>query len=176
MKSRIFILLYFIGLVGFSQNQEGVTSSGLKTKQETLTTEKYMELPNPVATNLQNWSSIKGIHIGWGSTDIRYKKEESILHLETTKHLKAWKGERISAQIGISNADEDIEISVEVSDLKSGKYRIGKEHFQTAFVRYVMTDELNKDGKGGCGYRKPADFDSTLVADVIDHHTKMQVQ
>ncbi|MFK8298629.1 glycoside hydrolase domain-containing protein [Capnocytophaga cynodegmi] len=172
MKSKIFILLYLTGLIGFSQNQEEITDLGLNTKQETLPTEKYIELPNPVATNLQNWSSIKGIHIGWGSTDIRYKKEEPILYLETTKHLKAWKGERISAQIGISNADKDIEISVEVSDLKSGKNRIEREHFQTAFVRYVMTDELNKDGKGGCGYRKPTDFDSTLVADVLDHHTK----
>lgn len=32
-----------------------------------------------------------------------------------------------------------------------------------------MTDELNKDGKGGCGYRKSSDYDSTLVADPIDH-------
>ena len=32
-----------------------------------------------------------------------------------------------------------------------------------------MTDELNKDGKGGCGHRKSSDYDSTLVADPIDH-------
>ena len=38
------------------------------------------------------------------------------------------------------------------------------------FVRYVMTDELNKDGNGGCGARPDAAaFDSILVADPIDH-------
>lgn len=30
-----------------------------------------------------------------------------------------------------------------------------------------MTGELNKDGLGACGYRNSADFDSTLVADVL---------
>ncbi|CEN46692.1 conserved exported hypothetical protein [Capnocytophaga canimorsus] len=133
MKIKSLLLLFLVTFFALAQTPQEITDLGLKTKQEILTTEKYMELPNPVATNLQNWSSIKGIHIGWGSTDIRYKKEEPILHLETTKHLKAWKGERISAQIGISNADKDIEISVEVSDLKSGKYKIGKEHFSNGF-------------------------------------------
>ena len=33
-----------------------------------------------------------------------------------------------------------------------------------------MTDELNKDGNGGCGARPDAAaFDSILVADPIDH-------
>ena len=37
------------------------------------------------------------------------------------------------------------------------------------FVRYVMTDGLNKDGKGTCGLRPDlSQFDSTLVADPID--------
>ncbi|ATA89940.1 hypothetical protein CGC58_09515 [Capnocytophaga stomatis] len=172
MKLNTFILLSLTGLTGLAQTPEGITGSGLKTGQAPFPTEKYVELPNPVATNSQNWASVKGINIGWGSTDVRYKKEEPASNLEQTKRLKAWKGERVSAQIAISNADKDAEISVEISDLKSGKNKIGKEHFESAFVRYVMTDELNKDGKGGCGYRKSADFDSTLVADVLDHHAK----
>ena len=33
-----------------------------------------------------------------------------------------------------------------------------------------MTDELNKDGRGGCGYRPDHSiYDSLLVADPIDH-------
>ena len=35
-----------------------------------------------------------------------------------------------------------------------------------------MTDELNKDGRGACGYRKSVDFDSLLVADPIDVNLK----
>ena len=58
-----------------------------------------------------------------------------------------------------------------VSDLTSGSATISKENIRTGFVRYVITDELNKDGLGACGYRNSADFDSTLVADVIDHIT-----
>lgn len=39
----------------------------------------------------------------------------------------------------------------------------------TNFVRYVMTDELNKDRKGGCGHREnKAEWDSSVVADVLD--------
>ena len=40
------------------------------------------------------------------------------------------------------------------------------------FVRYVMTDELNKDGRGACGHRKAVDYDSLLVADPIDTNLK----
>ena len=58
-----------------------------------------------------------------------------------------------------------------VSDLTSGSESISKDDIRTSFVRYVMTDELNKDGLGACGYRNSADFDSTLVADVLDHLT-----
>lgn len=58
-----------------------------------------------------------------------------------------------------------------VSDLTSGSETISKDDIRTSFVRYVMTDELNKNGLGACGYRNSADFDSTLVADVLDHLT-----
>jgi hypothetical protein len=63
-------------------------------------------------------------------------------------------------------------VSVEVSDIVAKNYKISKWNTERGFVRYVMTDELNKDGKGGCGHRpNKADWDSTLVADVIDHIT-----
>lgn len=53
------------------------------------------------------------------------------------------------------------------------KDRITADRIFTGFVRYVMTDELNKDGKGACGSRLDAAvFDSSLVADPIDHITK----
>ncbi len=37
-----------------------------------------------------------------------------------------------------------------------------------------MTDELNSEG-GGCGHRKPQDFDSSLVADAIDYKSSMNI-
>ena len=45
-------------------------------------------------------------------------------------------------------------------------------HSPAVFVRYVMTDELNKDGRGACGHRKAVDYDSLLVADPIDTSLK----
>ena len=47
----------------------------------------------------------------------------------------------------------------------------------TYFVRYVMTDELNKDGSGGCGPREnKAEWDSSMVADVLDIVRVREVQ
>ena len=47
-----------------------------------------------------------------------------------------------------------------------------QDAFTGGFVRYVMTDELNKDGRGACGHRKAVDYDSLLVADPIDTSLK----
>ena len=59
--------------------------------------------------------------------------------------------------------------SVTVSELKSGSAVIPASAITTNFVRYVMTDELNKDRKGGCGHRETkAEWDSSVVADVLD--------
>ena len=172
MRKNIFFLLNFISFIALSQNTEGTTHSGMKTGQHPFPIEEYTELPNPVKVNTEKWKTTKAIEIGWGSTDIRYKKEEPAGGLKVKEIIKAWKGERVSAQVVLSNADKNIEIETEVSDLKNNKHTIRKENIQTSFVRYVMTDELNKDRKGTCGYRKSADFDSTLVADALDHITK----
>src|SRR3546814_13896287 len=63
-------------------------------------------------------------------------------------------------------ATEDISgVRVKVSDLTSEEGSvIASTAVEPSFVRYVMTDEF----AGGCGKRKPADFDSSLVADVLD--------
>lgn len=171
MKRTIVTILSVVALWSNAQNKEeqGVTHSKLKTGQSPFPTKTYWELPNPVATNVSLWEKSAPILVGWGSTDIRYKKEVPVTEIKFQEQLKGWKGERLSAQIVLSNASEDRNISVEISDFKNGKHLLKKENFEISFVRYVMTDELNKDKKGGCGYRKSVDFDSTLVADVLDH-------
>ena len=61
------------------------------------------------------------------------------------------------------------DVTVTVSELKSGSAVIPASAITTNFVRYVMTDELNKDRKGGCGHREnKAEWDSSVVADVLD--------
>lgn len=135
------------------------------------TSTTYEEANNPITTNTSLWVKINAPQVSWGSTDIRYKKEEPALisRLKKDINLTAWKGERVSAQLVVWTPEALNNLSFIVSDLTSDKETIAKDDILTGFVRYVMTDELNKDGKGGCGYRKSSDYDSTLVADPIDH-------
>ena len=135
------------------------------------TSTNYEEASNPFSTNPSLWVKVSAPQVSWGSTDIRYKKEEPapIARLKKDINLTAWKGERVSAQLVVWTPEALDNLSFIVSDLTSGKETISKDNVRTGFVRYVMTDELNKDGKGGCGYRKSSDYDSTLVADPIDH-------
>ena len=133
------------------------------------TSTNYEEASNPISTNPSLWVKVSAPQVSWGSTDIRYKKEEPapIARLKKDINLTAWKGERVSAQLVVWTPEALDNLSFIVSDLTSGKETISKDNVRTGFVRYVMTDELNKDGKGGCGYRKSSDYDST--ADPIDH-------
>ena len=132
--------------------------------------EIYEELPNPVATDASKWARVTNPIIAWGSTDVRYNKElPASVTPVVTMNLTGWMGEKLSAQFVISTNRDLKNGSVEVSDIVAKNYKISKWNTERGFVRYVMTDELNKDGKGGCGHRpNKAEWDSTLVADVID--------
>lgn len=146
-----------------------LSAASLKAQQ---VSEIYEELPNPVATDVAKWTKVTHPLIAWGSTDVRYNKELPAQVVPgTSMNLIGWMGEKLSAQFVISTNRDLKNVSVEVSDIVAKNYKISKWNIERGFVRYVMTDELNKDGKGTCGYRNNADFDSTLVADVIDHIT-----
>lgn len=106
----------------------------------------------------------------WGTTDVRYKKlDVPDVKQAGTLRLKAWKGERVNAQ-AVLWTQKDLEgAEMTVSELKNGSSVIPASAVRTHFVRYVMTDELNKDGSGGCGPREnKAEWDSSMVADVLD--------
>lgn len=106
----------------------------------------------------------------WGTTDVRYKKlDVPDVKATGTLRLKAWKGERVNAQ-AVLWTQKDLEgAEMTVSELKNGNSVILASAVRTHFVRYVMTDELNKDGSGGCGAREnKAEWDSLMVADVLD--------
>ncbi len=166
-----------ISLAVKAQTKQGVTHSGQHTGQPPFPVENYTELPNPTAVNPALWENRSAPQVSWGSTYVRYKKEEPmpVGKPQSKLTLKAWKGERVSSQFVVSAAKNPLELSYEVSDLVNKRDRnqtIDNRHVLSGFVRYVMTDEVNKDKKGACGYRDNSQFDSTLVADVIDHRTK----
>lgn len=138
--------------------------------------ELYNELPNPTATDASQWAKMTAStppQVSWGSTDVRYKKEiPPTLKLQKELTLTAWKGEKVSAQLVIWSSTQIDALAASIGSLKSAKGEITAENVRTAFARYVMTDELNKDRKSGCGRRNSADFDSSLVADPLDHLTQ----
>ena len=96
------------------------------------------------------------VTLGWGSIDVRYSQSEVP---ETTKKsplLRAWRGERVSAQAVLATSSELGEVSFTVSDLRNGKNIIPASAIKKYFVRYVMAEPF---------YNKK---DSMIVADRLD--------
>ena len=125
------------------------------------------------------WSKMTApVRFCWGKTDVRYKKlNVPDVKATGTLRLKAWKGERVNAQAVLWTQKELEGAEIAVSELKNGSSVIPASAVNTYFVRYVMTDELNKDGSGGCGPREnKAEWDSSMVADVLDIVRVREVQ
>lgn len=117
------------------------------------------------------WKKLQSpTQVSWGTTDIRYKKLNVPEVKKTSQtQMKAWKGERVNAQAVLWTNVDLKNVKVEISNLKNGTAVIPSSAIQTNFVRYVMTDELNKNRKGGCGNREnKAEWDSSIVADALD--------
>ena len=151
-----------------AQQPIGVMHSGQHTGQATFPITTYQELPNLTATDSTRWQGVSALDASWASACTRYAKEEPFAgRKQQSITLDAWKGERAVSQFVVWGTRSAADLHFEVSPLKHSpsRYTLPGENFLTGFVHYVMTDELNKDKKGGCGYRKAADFGSTLVAD-----------
>lgn len=133
---------------------------------------EYTELTDTKPIDNTAWENMKiPTRLSWGSTDVRYSKT-NVPQIKETRTWKgtAWKGERVNAQAVLWSAAPLSKVSVSVSDLKgAGKNSIPATAIKTNLVRYVMTDELNKDGRGACGHRPDkTQWDSSVVADVLD--------
>ena len=179
MKNKSVLLKLALAMVccvpfTFYAQINGVTHAGRNTGQPMFPKKEYKELPNPVVVNPADWSKVNGINVKWGTVDERYAKEVPPTVLgSNTIELTAWKGERVAAQFVVFGKEDLANVSFDVSDLSCGKEKIGQSSLLKGFVRYVMTDELNKNKKGACGHRPDASlWDSTLVADPIDHFAK----
>lgn len=126
------------------------------------------------------WAAMKSpVMLSWASTDVRYGKHHvpQLAKLSNACTLKAWRGERVNAQAVLWTNTDLNDVEMLVSDLRSGANVIPASKVRSHFVRYVMTDELNKDGKGGCGCREnKAEWDSSIVADALDINKWLPVQ
>ena len=115
------------------------------------------------------WQSMNGsILVSFANSNIRYANDVvPDISLQNSYVLTAWKGKKVHTQLALWGKKEVKSITVSFSDLQSKQgNRIAKQNISAGFVGYVMTDEF----KNGCGYRKPQDFDSSLVADPINTH------
>lgn len=114
----------------------------------------------------------------WGSTDVRYPRNEVPAGQGNKQwETDAWKGERVNAQAVLWTRRPLKNVRITVSDLKCGKNVIPASATTTSFVGYVWTDELNKDRKSGCSDRpNKADWDSSLVADVLEVRKSLDIE
>ena len=154
--------------------QQGVTQCGTPTGQPKFPLGTYQELPDLATPSEKEWAAVTAAQFSCVSPYTRYAKHQ-LPSLKNQKNisLKGWRGERVNAQAVVWTGTELQDLNFSFSDFKDKKGNmLPKEALTAGFVRYVMTDELNKDGRGACGYRKSVDFDSLLVADPIDSNLK----
>ena len=93
---------------------------------------------------------------GWGSIDVRYPRSAMPQLSKKSPLLRAWRGERVSAQAVLATPVDLDDVTFEVSDLRCGKNVIPASAVRKYFVRYVLTETY--------GNRK----DSFLMADRLD--------
>lgn len=160
MKCWIFVLWY-------------CAFSGVLQAQNLDFCSDFEELTDTKPIDQKKWEACKHPYNSiWGSTDIRYSKTNvPDRELQGNKWVgNVWKGERINALALLWSTRDCRDVQVEMSDLKGpGGTVIPASVIRSSFVRYVMTDELNKDKRGTCGYRPDRSvFDSSMVADILD--------
>ncbi|GAB3005932.1 DUF4091 domain-containing protein [Niabella terrae] len=107
-----------------------------------------------------------GAVVGFGSGSIRYQRDIPLARTpDQNWHSAAWKNEKIHTQLLISTRTNLDKVTVTVGDLSDDQgHKIPGDRISLGYVQYVMTDEF----RNGCGHRKPQDFDSSLVADIIN--------
>lgn len=122
------------------------------------------ELADPKPGPQEAWNTLKKISLGWGTIDQRYSRSQVPVTSTKTLTLRAWKGERVSAQAVLATPKELQNVSMTVSDLKCGKSIIPASNVKKYFVRYVMTDWHNNKK------------DSFLLADRLDPAKTLKVE
>jgi len=165
MKQSIFIVLF--SFCAFTVNAQVLDKEGVNNG--------YEELPDPNANavNANIKSHSQRTTLNWGSIDVRYSRSVNPNLINKQWSGTAWKGERVNAQAVLWTPLQLNNVTFDISDFRCGKSVIPSSNIKKYFVRYVMTDELNKDKKSGCSSRNKQDYDSLLVADVLDNRTVM---
>lgn len=169
MRKYWIVVLWCCALVGMVQAQE------IEFVRD------FEELTDTKPIDMQKWELCKRpFNSAWGATDVHYSKTN--VPDVNAKNRKwsgnVWKGERINALSLLWVTEDCKDVMVEVTDLRGPAGAIiPATAIKTHFVRYVMTDELNKDKRGACGHRPDHSvYDSSMVADILDVKLVQDIQ
>jgi hypothetical protein len=131
----------------------------------------YKELFNPKPFDQQSWNAIdKDVLVSFGNANTRYEKNNLPLPgmLEKNWNAVAWRGEKVHTQIVVATKKQVSKLFVRATPLTDHKgHQISDTAVTIGFVRYVLSDGLNKEGHG-CGIPPANESGSSLSADGID--------
>ncbi|HRO46663.1 glycoside hydrolase domain-containing protein [Agriterribacter sp.] len=122
----------------------------------------------------ESWQTLQQpVMVSFANSNTRYAKEKvPFTAVQQSWNAAAWKGEKVHTQLLVWTNEPVTQLTYTLSNLVNAKKQtIPAPNIKAGFIRYVITDEF----AGGCGYRKPADFDSSLAADAIDIISSMPV-
>ena len=129
----------------------------------------------PVLMAAQPQSSFK---LEWASTGSHcvIGGVPSLEYQKKAFNHSAWRGEKVFAQAVISSDAELKDVTVAVSDLRSGKSVIGSGNISVQFVSFVVSDLLDTTKFGQCSSREDkSQWGEVLVADVLDLKESMNI-
>ncbi len=136
-------------------------------KRAIVVAQTFEEPKDPSPNKEENWSIVsKGLQVSIVPTGVRFVKSEIPKIEQANTCLEtAWKGERVSTQLVLWSNDSINNVEIKITDFISEKGdKISSNNAEINFVKYIITDEF----AGGCGYRKPENFASSLAADGFD--------
>lgn len=114
------------------------------------------------------WASTGSHCVIGGGPSLEYQKKAF--------NHSAWRGEKVFAQAVISSDAELKDVTVAVSDLRSGKSVIGSGNISVQFVSFVVSDLLDTTKFGQCSSREDkSKWGDVLVADVLDLKESMNI-
>ena len=122
------------------------------------------ELADPKPGPQEAWHSLTKPLLGWGSIDVRYPRSQVPTVTKKSPLLRAWRGERVSAQAVLATPTDLGDVALEVSDLRCGRNIIPASAIRKYFVRYVLADSYRDRN------------DTSLVADRLDPSPTLRVE
>jgi hypothetical protein len=126
--------------------------------------------------NNKAWSKMKEpLYASFVNKDVYFHKRKAPDVPEVTSWGETcWRGERLGTQLLLWSGTGVSEVELHVSDLEtSSGQTIDAKYCTVGFIGYVMSDEFGADG---CSPRSSKNFDSVLVADVIEYKKTVRIQ